>query len=240
VTRRRRAPAVTARRGPAHRGDSDLGQDQGRRRRGNCFVARASSVRGHRLGRRRACRLRARRRRPQNQLVRRLPNSDATRTVGGRSVDDPGEVPPDATPFDMRGAELGHHGGDFTFETILRRYDLDDPVLCDLARIVHEADLEDERYDAPEAPGLDVICRGLSMVRRSCRSQPLVRRAVRAPPPGPHSRSVKWGPPTTPTHARTAYIVGGLTGACDPPPAAADHSSRRTSRVLGCSERSRG
>src|SRR5207244_1741666 len=33
-----------------------------------------------------------------------------------------------------------------------------------VARIVHEADLADERYDAPEAPGLDVVLRGLSMV----------------------------------------------------------------------------
>jgi hypothetical protein len=80
-------------------------------------------------------------------------------------VDDPAEVPADATPFDMRGVELGHHRGDCTFETILRRYRLDDPVLWDVARIVHEADLDDERYDASEAPGLDVICRGLSMVR---------------------------------------------------------------------------
>jgi hypothetical protein len=80
-------------------------------------------------------------------------------------VDDPVEVPADATPFDMRGAELGHHGGDCTFETMLHRFGLDDPVLWDLARLVHEADLADERYDAPEAAGLDVICRGLSMVR---------------------------------------------------------------------------
>jgi hypothetical protein len=80
-------------------------------------------------------------------------------------VDDPSEVPSDATPFDMRGVDLGHHGGDCTFETVLRRYDLDDPALWDLARIVHEADLDDERFDAPEAAGLDVICRGLSMVR---------------------------------------------------------------------------
>jgi hypothetical protein len=28
---------------------------------------------------------------------------------------------------------------------------------------VHEADLEDDRFDAPEAPGLDAILRGLSM-----------------------------------------------------------------------------
>ncbi|MGW1738825.1 chromate resistance protein ChrB domain-containing protein [Nocardia sp. NPDC001965] len=78
-------------------------------------------------------------------------------------VNDPTEVPADATPFDMRGVELGHHGGDCSFETILRRYELTDPVLWRLAEIVHEADLDDERYDAPEAPGLDVVLRGLSL-----------------------------------------------------------------------------
>ena len=33
-----------------------------------------------------------------------------------------------------------------------------------IAAIVHEADLDDERYDAPEAAGLDVALRGLSMI----------------------------------------------------------------------------
>jgi hypothetical protein len=80
-------------------------------------------------------------------------------------VDDPDEVPPDATAFDMRGAELSHHGGECSFEAFLRRYELDDPALWAIARIVHEADLEDERYDAPEARGLDVLLRGLSMVK---------------------------------------------------------------------------
>ena len=78
-------------------------------------------------------------------------------------VADPAETPAGATPFDMRGAALGHHGGDCSFETILRRYDLTDPVLWRIAAIVHEADLDDERYDAPEAPGFDVALRGLSM-----------------------------------------------------------------------------
>jgi hypothetical protein len=80
-------------------------------------------------------------------------------------VTDPADVPADATAFDMRGVDLGHHGYDCTFETILRRHDLTDPVLWRIAEIVHEADLDDERYDAPEAPGLDVILRGLSMIR---------------------------------------------------------------------------
>jgi hypothetical protein len=79
-------------------------------------------------------------------------------------VDDPAEVPADATAFDMRGVELGHHGGDCSFETILRRRNLDDPALWKLAELIHEADLDDERFDAPEARGLDVVLRGLSMV----------------------------------------------------------------------------
>src|SRR5262249_35978242 len=80
-------------------------------------------------------------------------------------VDDADEVPEDATPFDMRGVELLHHRGECSFEAFLRRYELADPALWAIARIVHEADLEDDRYDAPEARGLDVLLRGLSMVR---------------------------------------------------------------------------
>jgi hypothetical protein len=45
----------------------------------------------------------------------------------------------------------------------LRRYEVTDPVLWQIAEIVHEADLDDGRFDAPEAPGLDVVVRGLSM-----------------------------------------------------------------------------
>jgi hypothetical protein len=79
-------------------------------------------------------------------------------------VEDPSAVPAEATPFDMRGVDLSHHGGDCTFETILRRYELTDPVLWRIAEAVHEADLDVGRFDAPEAAGLDRILRGLSLV----------------------------------------------------------------------------
>ena len=92
-------------------------------------------------------------------LIRRHLDSEASFVF----VDDPAEVPVEATAFDMRGVELGHHGGECSFETILRRYELEDPVLWKLAELVHEADLDDERFDAPEARGLDVVLRGLSM-----------------------------------------------------------------------------
>lgn len=78
-------------------------------------------------------------------------------------VDDPDEVSADATAFDIRGAVLSHHEGDCSFETFLHRYALDDPALDEIGRIIHDADLGDEQYDAPEASGLDVLVRGLSM-----------------------------------------------------------------------------
>jgi hypothetical protein len=92
-------------------------------------------------------------------LVRRFVDANAEFVFVG----DPDEVPSDSTPFDMQGVELGHHDGDCSFEAFLRRYELDDPVLWEIAKIVHEADLDDELYDAPEAPGLDVLLRGLSL-----------------------------------------------------------------------------
>ena len=93
-------------------------------------------------------------------LIRRFLDPDATFTF----VPGPDEVPADGVPFDMRGVEFGHHGDDCTFETLLRRHDVADPVLWRLAEIVHEADLDDEKFDAPEAPGLDTVLRGLSMI----------------------------------------------------------------------------
>jgi len=78
-------------------------------------------------------------------------------------TDDDGDVPEDATAFDMVGVALSHHGDDCTFETMLRVYALDDAVLWDVARIVHEADLADDHYVAPEAAGLDAVCRGLTL-----------------------------------------------------------------------------
>jgi hypothetical protein len=94
-------------------------------------------------------------------LIRRFIDPDAEFVF----VADPADVPEDATPFDMRGVALSHHHGDCSFETFLRRYELSDPILWRIAEGVHEADVDDERYEAPEAPGLDMVLRGLSLVR---------------------------------------------------------------------------
>ena len=95
-------------------------------------------------------------------LVRRFIDRDARFVF----VDDPDDVPADATPFDMRGVELGHRSGRCSFETFLAHYDLDDPVLGRIGRVVHEADIGDELHDAPEAAGLDALVRGLALSAR--------------------------------------------------------------------------
>jgi hypothetical protein len=94
-------------------------------------------------------------------LLRRFVDPDATFTF----VDDPGGVPPDATPFDIRGAELGHHEGRCSFETALVHFDLaTDPALEQIGQLVHEADLADDTFDSPAAVGIDVVIRGITMI----------------------------------------------------------------------------
>ena len=93
-------------------------------------------------------------------LIRRFIDADPTFVF----VDDPDDIPHDATGFDIRGVELTHHHGACSFETFLERYELKESALWALARIVHEADLDDERFEAPEARGLDVIIRGMGSI----------------------------------------------------------------------------
>ena len=45
-----------------------------------------------------------------------------------------------ATPFDIEGCELGHHGEDVSFDSILKKNKLTDPALQLLAEIVRAAD----------------------------------------------------------------------------------------------------
>src|SRR6266851_737534 len=73
----------------------------------------------------------------------------------------PKEFPVDAVPFDAAGVEFGHQGEDCTFETLLRRCGLEDQRLAQLAEIVHEIDLRDQKFARDEARGIDLALRGL-------------------------------------------------------------------------------
>lgn len=66
-----------------------------------------------------------------------------------------------ALPFDMYGVEFSHHGNDCTFETLVRRFGVRDPAVRWLARIVHDLDLKEARYGAPEAAAVGRLVEGL-------------------------------------------------------------------------------
>src|SRR5260370_40601295 len=66
-----------------------------------------------------------------------------------------------ATPYDVPDVELGHHGGECSFEAILRKYALtQDPALALLGKIVNGADTDNTLWQQPEGPGLNAIAEG--------------------------------------------------------------------------------
>ena len=73
-------------------------------------------------------------------------------------------LPVGAEPFDIPGVRLSHRRGHCTFHTMLREYDLKDPVLQRIAQAVDEADVVQDIPLEPAAPGLDLICRGLRLI----------------------------------------------------------------------------
>ena len=67
-----------------------------------------------------------------------------------------------AIPFDIAGAELGHHGDGCSFDAILKKYELKDPALLRLAKTVNAADTDHLDHDSLAA-GLEAIATGFSI-----------------------------------------------------------------------------
>ena len=65
----------------------------------------------------------------------------------------------DATPFDVQGAELGHKGEMCSFDAVIEKYQLKDPALHELARIVRGSDTP-ARDLTPESAGLFAVAQG--------------------------------------------------------------------------------
>jgi len=70
-----------------------------------------------------------------------------------------------ATPYDVPGVELGHHGDRFSFDAFLEKYKLEDPALRELAKIVRGADT-DTRALTPESAGLYAVASGFRAIVR--------------------------------------------------------------------------
>lgn len=75
-----------------------------------------------------------------------------------------------ATPFDVPGVELTHDGPLCSFDAILKKYQLADPALAEIALIVRGADTD--RHDlAPQCAGLFAVSVGLSHLFRDDHEQ---------------------------------------------------------------------
>jgi hypothetical protein len=69
-----------------------------------------------------------------------------------------------AHSYDAPGAEYAHRDGLCSFEVLLEEYHLDDPALQLLARIVHGADVADDRDATPQSRGLLAIAEGFHLL----------------------------------------------------------------------------
>ena len=65
-------------------------------------------------------------------------------------------------PYDAPDVELGHHGEKCSFDSIVEKYKVSDPVVLELAKIVRAADT-DKMETVPEAAGLEAIMTGISI-----------------------------------------------------------------------------
>jgi len=93
-------------------------------------------------------------------LVRRF--IDATASFA--FVTDAKNAPASAVPFDMYGTGFGHEGDRCTFETLVARFGINDRAVSRLSEVVHDLDLKDGKYGAPEAVTLGAAIGGRTEV----------------------------------------------------------------------------
>lgn len=81
---------------------------------------------------------------------------------------------PNAIPFDILDVEFSHHGNCCTFETLTRRFAISDKSLAKIAEMIHDADLDDARFQRVEAVGIDRVLKGWA--KQGLSDQEILRR----------------------------------------------------------------
>jgi hypothetical protein len=89
-------------------------------------------------------------------LIRRFIDSSAEFVFGNRTTADP-----DAVPFDMyQSSGFGHEGDHCTFETLCNKFGIRDRKVTLIARAIHDADIEDEKYHRNEGIVINQVLKG--------------------------------------------------------------------------------
>ncbi len=72
-------------------------------------------------------------------------------------------IPEEGVPFDMFGVEFSHQGDGCTFETLCSVFNLRQAAISRIAAIVHDLDLKDGRFGAPEGATVGAMIEGLQL-----------------------------------------------------------------------------
>ena len=76
--------------------------------------------------------------------------------------------------FDMLEADFSHQGDDCTFETLLKRFRIQDKMLRKMSEMIHDADLDDDKFERAECVGIDRVLKGWA--REGISDQEILRR----------------------------------------------------------------
>lgn len=85
------------------------------------------------------------------------------RTARFEFATDTASAPSNSVTFDMFGGEFTHRGQLCTFEHLCSRFGIDDPAVRRLGEIVHDIDLKDDKFGAPEVPTVAATIDGLQL-----------------------------------------------------------------------------
>lgn len=69
-----------------------------------------------------------------------------------------------ATPYDTKGADLGHHGAECSFDAFVHKYDLDkDAAMSHMSNVIRGADTSDKTI-TPESIGVEALLDGIRLL----------------------------------------------------------------------------
>jgi len=81
-----------------------------------------------------------------------------------------------AVSFDMLDAEFSHHGDDCTFETLVKRFRIQDKIIHKMGEMIHDADLDDNKFESTECIGIDRVLKGWA--REGIADREILRRGL--------------------------------------------------------------
>ena len=88
-------------------------------------------------------------------LIRKFIDSDAKFVFANTPA-----AAPQAIPYDMFEVEFSHQADHCTFETLIERFGIRDRAVLRIAELIHDADLEDEKFHRVEGFGVEQIFKG--------------------------------------------------------------------------------